>query len=55
MFRLLNAFYIPSFTVNLISIIKLYYNNISIYFPPGRSAKLYFNGKIFAYADNIRD
>ena len=53
--RLSDALYIPGLTVNLISTAKLWRNGIGVYFPPGQPAELSFNGKIFAYADNVRD
>ena len=53
--RLLNALYIPGLTVNFISIAKLWHNGIGVYFPLGWPAKLSFNGKIFAYIDNVKD
>ena len=53
--RLSDALYVPGLTVNLISTAKLWRNGIGVYFPPGQPAELSFNGKIFAYADNVRD
>lgn len=53
--RLLDALYVLGLTVNFISIAKFWHNDISIYFPLDRPAELFFNGKIFAYTDNVRD
>ena len=53
--RLLDGFYIPSITVNLISITRLWLSNISIFFPTGWTAEVSFNGIIFTYGDNMRD
>lgn len=53
--RLSDALYVPGLTVNLIHTAKLWRNGIGVYFLPGQPAELSFNGKIFAYADNVRD
>lgn len=50
-----DALYVFGFIVNLISITKLWRNEIGVYFPTGCLAELSFNGIIFAYADNIKD
>lgn len=53
--RLSDALYVSGFTVNLISITRLWHNSIGIYYPAGRPIKLSFNGTIFIYAKNVRD
>ena len=55
MLKLLDAFYVQSFTINLIKDAKLWHNGIGIYFLSGRFAKLFFNEKIFLYTDDLRD
>lgn len=53
--RLSDALYVLGLTVNLISTTRLWCNGIGVYFLPGQSAELSFNGTTFAYADNILD
>ena len=55
MLKLLNILYVPDLTINFISTRKLWPNGISIYFSSGWIVELFFNRKIFAYTDNIKD
>lgn len=53
--RLLDALYVLRFIVNFISTTMLWRNDIGVYFPASQYAELFFNGIIFAYADNMRN
>lgn len=53
--KLLDMLYIPGFIMNLISIAKLQHNSIGVYFSPGQTAKLSFDGKIVAYRNNVEN
>lgn len=53
--KLLNALYILSFTVNFISIIKLWHSSIGVYFPANQPTNLFFNKIIFTYTDNMKN
>ena len=53
--KLLDTLYVSGLIMNLINTIRLWRNDIGIYFPAGQPVELSFNGIIFTYLDNVRD
>lgn len=53
--KLSDILYIPGLTMNFISIISLWRNDIGVYFPASQLIEPSFNRTIFAYTDNVSD